>query len=131
MRTIEKILEYNLTNEEKEALVLWGIINGCWGKWWFNFDKFIDDNICFIPWFDQKKKKKFFADLKEICFEHDCDFRFKKWFLYSNFKFVRKIYLLITRAKKKWAKKKHAFVWTLTLFILMNRYGKEFYNPKK
>lgn len=131
MKTIEKILEYNLTKEEQEALLSCGIINGCWGQWGFNFDKFIDDNICLIPWFKENKKKKFFADLKEICYEHDLDFRLKRGFFYSNFKFVRKIYLLITRAKKKWAKKRHAFVWTSVLFILMNRHWKEFYNPKK
>lgn len=128
MKTIETILEYKLSSEEISNLLNCWIMNGCGGKWWQNFDKILKDNLALIKWFDIKKQNLLFYDIRLICYEHDIDFRFKKWFFLSNFKFAKKVYKLLIFAKKKWVNKKQAFSIALIIFILLNRYWKKFYN---
>ena len=128
MKTIRKILDYDLSSYEIDALISCEIVNWCWWKWWFNFDKVIEQNIEIIPWFNQKKSKKFFDDLRMICIEHDIDFRFKKWFYFSNYVFANKLYKLIRWSKKKkWATRRQAFSVSLIAFVLLCKYWKQFY----
>jgi hypothetical protein len=122
MSTIKSILEYNFTEEHKEALLSAWIVNWCGGEWAFRFDDFIETNIGTLPYFDMKKKRRLLQDLKEICYEHDADFFFKKGFYISNYKMARKVYKLF-----HWVTWKIRFTTCLALFILLCRYGKRFY----
>ena len=131
MKTIEKILEYNLNTKEIYWLKYWEIINWCWWKGWQDFNKILKDNLALIKWFDIKKQNYLFYDIRLICDEHDVEFRFKKWFYMSNFRFAKKIYKLLTLAKKKWITKKEAFIIASIVFVLLNRFWKEFYFTKK
>lgn len=123
MKTIDKILEYNLTELEIFHLEIWEIINWCWAKWWPNFDKILKDMIEIIPWFNEFKKNKLYEDIRKICFEHDIDYRFQKWFYKVNYKMANKIYKLL-----HWAKFSHRMSIKITCFILLNRNWKEAYN---
>ena len=127
MRAIDNILEYNLTEREKYYLVTSNIINWCWAKWWVNFDKTIKQNIKIIPWFNKEKWDNLFQDIREVCYEHDIEFRFKKWFLKSNYKFAKKLYKLLRGSKNKWITKKQAFWVSFIAFILLTKYWKEAY----
>lgn len=123
MKTINQILEYNLTIKEKEHLYLCWIVNGCWWKGWKNFNKILKDNIDRIPWFDKEKADKLYNDIRDICLEHDIDYRFKKWFYKSNYRMSKKLYKLLS-----WAKFSHRLsVKLITLFFLC-KYWKKFYN---
>ena len=123
---MSKILEYNLTDSEKEFLFLSWIINWCGWKWWTNFDKIIKDNITVIPWFDKKKANKLYKNIRSICYEHDIDFRFKRWFYKSNYKMAKKLYKLLF-----WAKFTHRMSLFFICFYLLCKYGKRFYYIKK
>lgn len=126
MRTIKSILEYNLTNSEKNHLYMCWITNGCWWKGWKNFDKILKDNIEFIPWFNKNKADKLYKDIREICFEHDIEFRFKKWFYKSNYRMAKKLYKLLY-----WAKFSQRFSIVFICFILLSKYWKKFYYTKR
>ena len=79
MRTIQTLLEYNLTEKEKTALKQAGIIN--WVGWeWQNIEKTILALIELIPWYNQAKAKKLLDDIRELSVEHDIQFFFKMWF---------------------------------------------------
>ena len=123
---MKKILEYNLTSEEISCLEEAQIINWCGGKWWQDFNKILQDNIEIIPWFNKEKAFKLFTDIKLICFEHDIEFRFKKGFHMSNYRFAKKIYKLF-----HWCPFKYRFSIAWICFVLLNRYWKEFYFSKK
>ena len=122
MKTINTILEYNLTSEEITCLEEAWIVNWCGGKWWVDFDKILRDNLEIIPWFDKEKAFNLFTDIKLICFEHDIDFRFKKWFYLSNFMFAKKIFKLLHKFPIKY---RFSIAWIC--FVLLNRFWKEFY----
>ena len=126
MKTINTILEYNLTSEEITCLEEAWIVNWCGCKWWVNFDKILRDNLEIIPWFDKKKAFNLFTDIKLICFEHDVQFRLWLWFYKSNYKFAKKIYKLLY-----WCPFKYRFSVAWICFILLNRFWKEFYFTKK
>ena len=123
MRTIKKILSYNLTIIEKEALLEARIINGCWGKGSFNFDKVLKDNIKLFPGYNQLKLSALLSDLKEICFEHDLDYRLSRGFIRSNFKMSVKVFKLFRR----WVSFKRRFSLALVIFIILSKYWKKFY----
>ena len=104
-RNINKILSYNLTPEEKEGCLASGMINGCGAEKGFSFDSFIKNNIQFLPnkkntveninpLYDPEKREKLFQDLREICYEHDLDFRFQRGFYKSNIIMARKVFRL-------------------------------------
>lgn len=122
MRTIKKILEYNLNKKEKYNLEKCYIINWCWAKWWQNFDKIIKNNIEIIPNFNKSKKYKLYQDIREICFEHDIDYRFQKWFYKANYKMARRLYKLL-----HWAKFSHRFSVKIICFVLLSKYWKAAY----
>lgn len=124
MRTITKILDYDLSSYEKEALLSCWIANGCGWKGGTNFDKILKDNIKYFPWYDPKKANRLLQDLKEICIEHDVDFRFKKGFYSSNYIFAKKIFKLL----KKWVSFRRRFWLTLLVFILLCKYWRKFYS---
>ena len=125
--TIRGILTYKFTPFEESALMECEIANWCWWKWWVDFDEIIARNISYIPKYDPNKKKKFFQDLKRICIEHDVDFRLKLWFVKSNYRFAKKIFLLM----KSWTTLKERFVIALICFFLLCRFWKKFYYLKK
>ena len=126
MKTINKILEYNLTEIEIFKLQESWIINWCGWKWWQDFDKILKDNIEFLPWFNKWKSEKLYSDIRAICFEHDIDFRFKKWFYKSNFKMAKKLFLLLA-----WAKISHRISISIITFYFLSRYWKNFYYTKR
>jgi hypothetical protein len=125
MKTINSILEYNLTSEEISYLEEAWIVNWCGWKW-KDFNKILKDNLELIPWFDKEKAFKLFTDIKLLCFEHDLQFRFWNWFYKSNYKFAKKIYKLLY-----WCPFKYRLGIAWICFILLNRFWKEFYFIKK
>jgi hypothetical protein len=122
-KTIDNILVYNLSSEEHEALLACGIINWCWGEWSFSFDTFMESNIEILSCFDSEKKTELLCDLRQICFEHDIDFRFQKGFMKSNFVMAWKVKQLLY-----WIPPIKRIAICLILFILLTRYWRKFYN---
>lgn len=121
MRTIESILEYNLSEHEKTCLYQCWIINGVWGEGQ-NIETVLLANIELLPWYDIDKAKQLLDDLREIATEHDIQFKFKMWFYKANFKFAKKLFHLL-----HWSGYKR-FAISLLAFILLNKYGKPYYN---
>lgn len=98
MKTINKLLKYHFTEEELKKLYEAGIINWCWGKWWFNFDAFIKREINYLPKINKNKIKNLHKDIKELCYEHDFNFRFTYGylaFIKTNFRLSFWIFKLI------------------------------------
>ncbi len=114
MRTIEWLLKYKLTKEQKIKLEIVGICNWCWGKWWFSFDSLfkklekISKNAERVKKYVKPTKKLILitsklpslkSDIKKLCmYSHDIDFEL--WgnifhFIYANFDFITKIVSLI------------------------------------
>ena len=120
-RTIDTLLEYNFTNEEKKALTSCWIINGIGGEWQ-NIEKTILALVEQIPWYDPYKAQSLVSDIKELSFEHDTQFRLQLWFYLANYKFAKKLYYLTN-----WGKSKRFLVFLWVLYTL-NKYGKPFYN---
>lgn len=125
MRTIQKITSYNLSAYEISCLLESEIINWCWWKNSFSFDKILKDNLQLIPGFDTKKSEELYQDIKIICFEHDIDFRFWIWFFKANFNFWKKIFKLLY-----WAKFSYRLSIALICFILLMKHWKKFYFVK-
>ena len=125
MKTIEKILKYNLKEEEIEWLLIGWMINWCWAKNWFSFDKFMADNVEKLKVFDTKRKQELLCDLKRICYEHDLDFRFQIGFTRANYIMAKKIYRLFY-----WVPLIKREAIYLAIFILLMKYSKEAYLKK-
>lgn len=91
MRTLEKLLTYNFSDEDKIKLEILWIVNWCWAKWRFNFSNFVDKVENYI-WFKSEKFDSFKKDVKEFCsFQHDV--RFWEWwniidFFIANLEFI-------------------------------------------
>jgi len=128
MRTVDNILEYHLTELEVNHLFISWIINWCWAKGGIDFDVIIEQNIKLIPAFNNDKAKQLFNDIRQICYEHDLEFRFKKWFYKSNYKFARKLYRLLREAKVEWVTRRQAYWISTIAFCLLNKHGKTPYN---
>lgn len=122
MRTIDKYLEYNLSSEETEVLLECGIINGCGGESGFSFDKLIETNLIFLPMFDMDRLQELKYDVKRICYEHDIDFRFKKWFYRANFNMARKLFWILY-----WTPAKIRYSVCIGTFLWLCKYGKKYY----
>ena len=125
MKTIERILDYDLKEEEVEGLLIWGMINWCWAKKGFSFDKLLKDNIEHLPLFDNSKKQELLVDLKRICYEHDIEFRFKKGFVASNYRMSAKVYELF-----HWLPWKYKATLAAIVFTFLNKYAKAAYGNK-
>lgn len=121
MRTIDTLLEYNFTNEEKKALRDCWIANGIGGDWQ-NIEKTILALVESIPWYDPEKAKQLVDDIRELSIEHDMQFRMKLGFFRSNYKFSKKLYKLT-----HWWTWKRILVFLGALYTLCV-YGKPFYN---
>lgn len=121
MRTIDSLLEYHFTEEEKQALLSCWIANGIGGAG-NNIEKTILALVEQIPWYDPDKAQSLVSDIKELSFEHDIQFRLQLGFYISNYKFARKLYYLTHWGK---AKKFLVFLWVLYTLCV---YGKPFYN---
>lgn len=120
-RTIDALLEYHFTEEEKQALVSCWIANGI-GWEWQNIEKTILALVEALPWYDPEKAQSLVNDIKELSIEHDCQFRLQLGFYISNYKFARKLYHLT-----HWWKSKRILVFLWVLYTLCV-YGKPFYN---
>lgn len=128
MRTIQKILRYNFSEEKKKELLEKKIINGCWGKWWINFDKIIHDNIVYVPFFFHDKAESLFKDIRELCFEHDYDFYL--WgsiftFLKANFIFAKWVFVLTS-----WTRIKYRITLFFIVFLLLCRFWAKYFTFK-
>jgi len=123
MRKVIQLLEYNMTSDEKEALLSIWIINWCWWKWWVNFSEKLNDYIVLLPKYNQEKWRKLIEDIKEFCHEHDIDYRFKKWFYYANYKFAYKIFKLL----KSWVCLNDRIWLFILVFTLLNKYWEKYY----
>ena len=121
MRTINTLLEYNLSEHEKTCLYQCGIINGIGGEGQ-NIENILRSNIELLPWFDNSKAEALISDMKKLSEEHDIQYKFKMWFYLSNYKFSKKLFHLL---HWWWAKR---FAIFLIALILLNRYWKPFYN---
>ena len=121
MRLINKILRYNFTETQKKEMLKSWIVNWCWGKWWFRFDDFIQDNIKYFPNFI--KSNNFINDVYELCIEHDYDFSNNKWFYKSNYYFARWIFKLTG-----WTTIMHRLMLSLIIFLLLCKYWKKYYS---
>ena len=124
-RTINKILWKNkLWKIQREYFLKKWIINWCWWKDWFNFDK-IFDNISEFKNFNIHYISQLKEDIKEICYVHDLDFYFQRWFYKSNLKFAYRLARLLSFA---W------FIEKIVIFIitlsLLNKYWKKYYITK-
>ena len=105
------------------------IVNGVWGKWWFNFDLFFRENIESIPLFNHKDWYQLYKDIRRLSVVHDMAFSClssKIEFYFANYIFARDVSRLLTWTKwyYRW------WVWISTFFLL-NNYGKEFTKLKK
>ena len=120
MRTIDTLLEYNFTNEEKKALRDCWIANGIGGEWQ-NIEKTILALVKAIPGYNPEKAQYLVNDIKELSIEHDVQFRLQLGFYISNYKFARKLYHLT-----HWGKWKRFLVFLWVLYTLCV-YGKPFY----
>jgi len=122
MKTIETILSYCFSEEQREALYVCWIINGCGGEWSFSFDDFLEKNIEVLDIFLHEKKTELLCDLRRICEEHDVDFFFQKWFLKSNLIMAIKVFKLL-----HWIPISKRFAISTILFILLSKKWKVFY----
>jgi len=132
MKTIERILDYDLKEEEVEGLLIWGMINWCWAKKGFSFDDLLDKGFKLLPkkikdleCFDEEKRLELLCDLKRICYEHDIDFRFQKGFVTSNYVMAKKVYRLV-----HWLPLKYKTGLALVIFMWLNKYAKAAYGNK-
>ena len=123
MRTIDKLLEYNLTELEEIKLFQCQIINGIGGEDQ-NLEKMIYEMVKVVEWWDDTKATSFLDDVRKISMEHDCQYRFRMGFYWSNFKFARKFYHLM-----HWNKKRLAIA--IGVYILLNKLWKKFYFKNK
>ena len=120
MRTINSLLEYNLSDSQKQALKSAWIINWVWWEWQ-NIESTILALFELIPWYNHDKATKLLSDIRECSVEHDIQYFFCMWFHSANFKFARKLYHLT-----HWWKAKRIFVFLWVLYTL-TVYGKPFY----
>lgn len=129
MRTIDKLLPYSLSEEQKSLLTQAQIINWVWGAWEC-LEDIVDDIFEFIQKhakdkIDVNKLQSLWNDIQRLSIPHDIEFYFKLWFYRSNFRFAKNLFHLLHWA---WYKR---FSIAFVAFILLNRYGKKFYFNKK
>lgn len=123
MRTIDKVLKYNLSSEETESLLDCGIINWCWGEWGFSFDDLLESNLKHLTVFDPEKLTELKWDFKRICYEHDIDFRFQIGFRKANYRMARKIFAVLY-----WTPWKVRYGVSIGTYLWLCKYGKKYYN---
>jgi len=128
MRKIETLTIYP---EFVENILLENqIVNGIWGKWWFNFDLFFRDNIETLPFFRDKEGYQLYKDVRRLSVVHDMAFSClssKIEFYFANYVFARDV----TRLLKKWTKWYARMGVGISLFFLLNSYWKDFTKLKK
>ena len=123
MKKIDKILMYNLSIFESAALKECDMVNGCGWKGGVNFDEIVLCIIKSLKNYNHKELDELWSNFTKICNEHDLDFRLQRWFILSNFRMCKKVYLLC----KDWAWKKQSFWLAFTIFWLLHKYWKEYY----
>lgn len=118
MDKIYKKLTSNHIRLLKEA---W-IVNGCWWKGGWNFDKIIYDSILLLPNFNKEKADKLFEDIQKICCSHDIAFFLQLWFTTSNYKMAKDIFHLL-HWTHFWQR---LSIWII-VFILLQKHWKVYY----
>lgn len=122
MKTINKILRYNFSQEKIQELIREWIVNGCWGKGWFNFSDFFSDILKYFPSF--QIWKNFIEDLFLLCVEHDYDYYNQIWFHLANFYFARWIFQLLN-----WTSLPvRIFTFIIILYFLTTKWKKYYKN---
>lgn len=124
MRTIESILDYNLTEAQKQALYSVWIVNGIGGEGQ-NIEKALLAIIELLPWYDNDKAEALLGDIRELSVEHDIRFYFQTGFYWANYVFAKGIFHLL-----HWSNWKRLVI-AITTFLILNRGGKKFYNREK
>lgn len=102
------------------------VINWCGGKWDFSFTKFFIDNITIIDTYLPKKWNQLILDTNKLCGTHDLLFSIpwtKLQFYFANYIFCRDLYKLLNFI---WFFKRLSIV--ITVFILLNRHWKKYFN---
>ena len=111
---------YNKLEEE------W-IINWCWWNKWFNFSRFFRDNISYLDEFDKVKWMKLIEDIElNCCWPHDIDFSNWWWYfnwIIANIKFGYNLYKLLN-----WTSITNRISISLIVFILLQKYSKNYFN---
>ena len=127
MRKIETLTIYP---EFVENILLENeIVNGIWGKWWFNFDLFFRDNIEILPFFKDKEWYQLYKDIRRLSAVHDMAFSClssKIEFYFANYIFARDVSRLLT-----WTKWYYRYSVWISIFFLLNSYWKDFTKLKK
>lgn len=122
IKTIDSILIYEFTEDEKILLKNFNIINGCWWSKWFKF-KYIFSIIKFILklyWkTDLTKFEKLIKDFENFCsYVHDIDFTLwwgLKDFYEANINFIIWILKLL-----HWSNAFIRILITIVLYIWLN-----------
>lgn len=123
IRTIQSILDYNLSERVKTHLKRAWIINGIGGEGQ-NIETALLAIIELLPWYDNSKANKLLDDIRELSVEHDIRFYFRTGFYIANFRFAKWLYHLL-----HWSNWKRLAV-AITAFIILNRWWKKFYNKR-
>jgi len=133
MRTIERLLPYNFTDEEKQILENKGYANWCWWAKGLSFDKIFKAIIYVVKKADKfkaKKLKRLIKDIQLLCsYRHDIDFTLwwnLKDFYKDNMKFIEWILALL-----HWSNViTRAFVFII-LFLGLNIFWLRFFKFRK
>lgn len=128
MKTIKKLIPYELTKKQINELTNIWIINWIWWKWWISFNKLFR-KIKKIKWFKIKKYENLYNDINTLSIYHDIDFytwNTIKSFIRANYNFsVRVIQLL------HWSSIFGRLFIFLILFLWLNIFWIRFYNWKR
>ena len=129
MRTIDKLLPYSLSEEQKSLLTQANIINWVWGAWEC-LEDIMDDILLLIQKhakkkIDVNKLQSLWNDIQRLSIPHDIEFYFKLWFYRSNFRFAKNLFHLL-----HWAWYKGLIIAILTFGALNKRWKKFYFNKK-
>ena len=128
MRTVEKYLDFNLSEDLIKLFTEQKIINWIGWEWGYDFDKLID-RIAKIPFFDKTKIDSLHKDINLLANEHDISFYI--WnsifaFLKCNYKFSLWI-IGILHWTSIWAR----IIIFISVFLGLSTFGIKFFNWKE
>lgn len=130
MRTIDWLLKYKLTEEQKEKLRKIWVCNGCWGSGGYSFDNLFEKfytRIELLPFVDVKKINSLYGDIRLLCmYNHDIDFERGGGvidYIKANWDFVYKIIQLL-----HWTRLLPRIIIFITLFLGLNIFWRKYFN---
>jgi hypothetical protein len=140
MRTINKLLIYKFTAEQKLILKSLWVVNGCWWAKWFKFE-YLFSLVKWIVWKCNKVKAhklwKLFTDFQLLCnFTHDIDFYLwwsLKDFYRANMQFIEWILKLLHWSSWhiRWFVAIILFLWLNIIWLFYFHYRKKRIDIKK